>query len=236
MALTLLEACGGHGNLYFKFSAEPHATAEMVFTLSIIEKYHVFGRRLPYLKPVPNVPSFRLPRHIFLDAFSLHDVIERLLSYVPCFGDPDTLNFMRNQLSGFCVQTQHHYNMPGVRFHIIADLHFRARQVYGGLVVITSSDEINDDHVDNGRTAQSSGEVTASDMAIAKLETLKVTTAARSTEFGQQCCSICLEDFDDAVDDLDLARPPCSHVFHYHCIVQWLEQSQVCPLCRHEVK
>jgi len=141
-------------------------------------------------------------------------------------------------LTTSCHQTtRSHGNLKGIRFHVIADFHFQARQVDGGLVLISSPDEVDDICMDEERRAQGSEEATTAKMAIAKLDRLNVTTsAARSSEFGQQGCCICFEDFDEAVEDLDLARLPCCHVFHYHCIVQWLERSQVCPLCRHQVK
>lgn len=44
-------------------------------------------------------------------------------------------------------------------------------------------------------------------------------------------CVICLEDF-AAVDQL-ITRLPCSHYFHGECIVQSLEISHLCPLCRY---
>nr|DAD47110.1 TPA_asm: hypothetical protein HUJ06_017047 [Nelumbo nucifera] len=46
------------------------------------------------------------------------------------------------------------------------------------------------------------------------------------------CCGVCLEVFslNEQVKEM-----PCSHVFHGECIVRWLEQRNVCPLCRHEM-
>ncbi|OIW10481.1 hypothetical protein TanjilG_00419 [Lupinus angustifolius] len=50
-----------------------------------------------------------------------------------------------------------------------------------------------------------------------------------------QQCQICLEKFygekeDD--DDVEITAMPCGHVFHHHCIIQWLQTSHMCPLCR----
>ncbi|XP_058072180.1 E3 ubiquitin-protein ligase RING1-like [Magnolia sinica] len=42
-------------------------------------------------------------------------------------------------------------------------------------------------------------------------------------------CRICLDEFGD---DMEVKRMSCSHVFHGACITQWLEQSNMCPLCR----
>lgn len=44
-------------------------------------------------------------------------------------------------------------------------------------------------------------------------------------------CSICMTEFTDGEQ---LRQLPCSelHIFHDHCIKQWLEKSTRCPLCR----
>jgi len=63
--------------------------------------------------------------------------------------------------------------------------------------------------------------------AIAKLE--RVDGVGVGEEEG--CCSICFEEFKETTDHLDLARMPCSHMFHYVCIAPWLERSRTCPLC-----
>ncbi|KAM5581800.1 hypothetical protein ABKV19_010833 [Rosa sericea] len=42
-------------------------------------------------------------------------------------------------------------------------------------------------------------------------------------------CAICLEDFEQE----PITRLPCRHHFHLHCIVQCLEISHMCPLCRY---
>uniref|UniRef100_A0A2N9FVG2 RING-type E3 ubiquitin transferase n=1 Tax=Fagus sylvatica TaxID=28930 RepID=A0A2N9FVG2_FAGSY len=43
-------------------------------------------------------------------------------------------------------------------------------------------------------------------------------------------CMICMQEFQTG---LELACMPCSHVYHEECIVQWLETSHFCPLCRY---
>lgn len=42
-------------------------------------------------------------------------------------------------------------------------------------------------------------------------------------------CVICLEQLSSGNE---VTRMPCAHVFHADCIVQWLKNSHVCPLCR----
>lgn len=43
-------------------------------------------------------------------------------------------------------------------------------------------------------------------------------------------CSICLEEM--CGGGKELVGLPCQHVFHENCILQWLEKTNSCPLCR----
>ncbi|KAG4115995.1 hypothetical protein ERO13_D12G142200v2 [Gossypium hirsutum] len=45
-------------------------------------------------------------------------------------------------------------------------------------------------------------------------------------------CVVCLEEF---LDGDEVASLPCGHVYHYGCIVKWLETSHLCPLCRYHM-
>ena len=47
-------------------------------------------------------------------------------------------------------------------------------------------------------------------------------------------CSICLEEFVNKIKK-EVSRMPCSHVYHTHCIVKWLEYNHVCPICRFQM-
>ncbi|XP_061339415.1 uncharacterized protein LOC133286059 [Gastrolobium bilobum] len=70
--------------------------------------------------------------------------------------------------------------------------------------------------------------IPASKNAINSLEKFKV---MKQNEY----CTICMEKFDVSGDSDDVAASamPCDHVFHQQCIVQWLQTSHVCPLCRY---
>jgi hypothetical protein len=55
-------------------------------------------------------------------------------------------------------------------------------------------------------------------------------------------CTICMERFHDDDDiekgsddnsDVKVSAMPCGHIFHYNCILQWLQKGHVCPLCRY---
>ncbi|KAK9155030.1 hypothetical protein Sjap_002510 [Stephania japonica] len=45
-------------------------------------------------------------------------------------------------------------------------------------------------------------------------------------------CAICLGEFEVGSE---LTCMPCAHAFHGECIVEWLERSNQCPLCRFEL-
>ncbi|BBH03118.1 RING/U-box superfamily protein [Prunus dulcis] len=64
--------------------------------------------------------------------------------------------------------------------------------------------------------------VPASKSAIEKLERVRVETAG-------VCCSVCIAEIAVGSEGRGL---PCSHVYHDACIVEWLEKSHFCPLCR----
>ncbi|KAG1685506.1 hypothetical protein DVH05_008336 [Phytophthora capsici] len=49
---------------------------------------------------------------------------------------------------------------------------------------------------------------------------------------NRNICVICL---DDNLDERDVRALPCGHVFHAHCIAQWLLYRRVCPVDRRPV-
>ena len=46
---------------------------------------------------------------------------------------------------------------------------------------------------------------------------------------NDNCCPICLDDFDDYTKITTLK---CNHIFHEDCINQWLTKKSSCPYCR----
>jgi hypothetical protein len=69
----------------------------------------------------------------------------------------------------------------------------------------------------------------ASAEQIARLPTITGRIPAGSDIQSQQC-SICLYDY-EASEERTL-MPACMHQFHRECIVNWLKQSKLCPVCR----
>ncbi|GMI99683.1 hypothetical protein HRI_003637600 [Hibiscus trionum] len=49
---------------------------------------------------------------------------------------------------------------------------------------------------------------------------------------SRKACTVCLDEFSDGDE---VASMPCNHVYHYNCIVEWLETSHLCPLCRYQM-
>lgn len=47
----------------------------------------------------------------------------------------------------------------------------------------------------------------------------------------QECC-ICLTKY---VNEEEVKKLPCSHLFHLKCVDQWLRIISCCPLCKHEL-
>ena len=61
---------------------------------------------------------------------------------------------------------------------------------------------------------------------------ISIETRERETILESENCMICLEDL---VGGSEVTVMPCSHVFHGTCIIRWLKQSHVCPMCRFEM-
>ena len=52
-------------------------------------------------------------------------------------------------------------------------------------------------------------------------------------EDSENICSICFSQFNDLAYVLEL--PECKHVFHFKCVVSWLETNPSCPCCRSDL-
>ena len=46
-------------------------------------------------------------------------------------------------------------------------------------------------------------------------------------------CAICLQKY----KGVDIIKEfPCKHIFHKNCILKWIENSNICPLCKYDIK
>ncbi|KAL4690530.1 E3 ubiquitin-protein ligase RNF181 isoform X2 [Rhinopithecus roxellana] len=45
-------------------------------------------------------------------------------------------------------------------------------------------------------------------------------------------CPVCLLEFEEEETAIEM---PCHHLFHSSCILPWLNKTNSCPLCRHEL-
>ena len=52
------------------------------------------------------------------------------------------------------------------------------------------------------------------------------------SEFEQDECVICLENFKKREK---LMKSPCSHIFHSKCLIEWLKNKTICPICKYEL-
>jgi len=65
----------------------------------------------------------------------------------------------------------------------------------------------------------------ASKQEVTRLMSLKV-------EVGHnKQCPVCL----DVMGEKLLIKMPCDHVFHQSCLLPWLQKTNTCPSCRHEL-
>ncbi|CAK8567358.1 unnamed protein product [Lathyrus sativus] len=67
--------------------------------------------------------------------------------------------------------------------------------------------------------------VPTSKEAIDSLEKVKI----KNCEANEKC-SVCQFEFNVG---MEVTKMPCNHLYHQECIVQWLETSHMCPMCRY---
>lgn len=79
--------------------------------------------------------------------------------------------------------------------------------------------------------AQPSGPPPTSARAMRALPRIKVTAYDIQVNENKEC-TICLEDLEEGQPAV---RIPCGHLYHEHCIKDWLRTSNECPACRYEL-
>eukprot|EP00439_Symbiodinium_sp_Y106_P015283 s7872_g2.t1 len=68
---------------------------------------------------------------------------------------------------------------------------------------------------------------------VASTEGVDALPSASEDDFAGQNCTVCLAALER---DEDIAKLPCTHVFHRRCVAKWLtEQKRACPLCNEEI-
>mmetsp|Transcript_40125 Transcript_40125/g.82544 ORF Transcript_40125/g.82544 Transcript_40125/m.82544 type:complete len:156 (-) Transcript_40125:891-1358(-) len=61
------------------------------------------------------------------------------------------------------------------------------------------------------------------------------TACTTCSQDGDNCCPICLREFDDRIDDICRPISCRQHFFHKDCVSDWLLRHDSCPLCRSAV-
>ena len=90
------------------------------------------------------------------------------------------------------------------------------------LEIVLSNVPIND----NDRTMR---EVTNNQDSICGFEKVEL----KNVDSGDECM-ICLEELSTGLP-LGIIRSPCSHFYHYNCILTWIQRSSSCPICRSHI-
>jgi hypothetical protein len=68
---------------------------------------------------------------------------------------------------------------------------------------------------------------------VQQLETIHYSSQMQlSEQIQENNCIICMEDYKE--NDL-LSKLSCHHIFHQHCLLEWLQRKNRCPLCSIEI-
>lgn len=65
-------------------------------------------------------------------------------------------------------------------------------------------------------------------------ETVEQVSSSAQTTHHTLDCSICYDDI-DVHDRSGYMLAPCNHIFHRHCLLQWMDVKMECPICRIEL-
>ncbi|KAF8023674.1 hypothetical protein BT93_F1003 [Corymbia citriodora subsp. variegata] len=177
--------------------------------------------------------------HVTLDRLNFRINLERQMKqrllrrhYHVIFGDGETHHYV--------IMERHAMNALMLRVALEAERlrrtklysHLREIQVRMVLEVSVHRREQREMEAALGESMEVSnafGAVPASRAAIDALEKRK---RCELLDSGDDWCVICK---DEISPDEEVACMPCKHTFHHECIVRWLNESNLCPLCRFQM-
>lgn len=67
---------------------------------------------------------------------------------------------------------------------------------------------------------------------ISELNEFQYKNIKKYSEVKEKKCSICLQKY----KGFDIIKEfPCKHIYHKNCILKWLKESNICPLCKYDI-
>ena len=91
-------------------------------------------------------------------------------------------------------------------------------------------DEENDNEEENEEDVELFNK--KKNMFIMELDEFQYKHLKKYSALKEDNCPICLQKYKNA----DIIKEfPCKHIFHKNCIFKWLKQSNVCPICKHDL-
>ena len=91
-------------------------------------------------------------------------------------------------------------------------------------------DEENDNEEENEEDTELFNK--KKNLFIMELDEFQYKHLKKYSALKEENCPICLQKYKNA----DIIKEfPCKHIFHKNCIFKWLKQSNVCPICKHDL-
>ena len=67
---------------------------------------------------------------------------------------------------------------------------------------------------------------------ISELNEFQYKHVKKYSEVKEKKCSICLQKY----KGFEIIKEfPCKHIYHKNCILKWLKESNICPLCKYDI-